>query len=284
MRSGTNFETICHDLDEAGLISYAKNLKIPKSVTYVRFKFCSVPRTGYSGMIHEMGMTKISALYIMNSSPTENDLIKGQFEGLGETLTTLVLQENHDLKSFHPEVFIGLPNLLELRIKNNRNLRELNQDVFKPLDNLKDLELEQMDISELPASIFDPLKNLKYIRVRTNFSLTSETWKNCETLEAVHIDDLEASKLSKDWSPFQNAPDLENITISGTGFSHLPPNLFSKNPNLKHFHWTLDKCLSSTPKCEYNLQNIVQNLGSLETFRIGMYLCNNSLFRNNRFL
>ena len=98
-------------------------------------------------------MTNVRALYVINSSPNENDLIKGQFEGMGETLTTLVLQENHDLESFHPEVFIGLPNLLELRIKNNRFLRELNQDVFKPLDNLKDLELEQMDISELPGSI-----------------------------------------------------------------------------------------------------------------------------------
>ena len=211
-------------------------------------------------------------MLFLYSSPNENDLIKGQFEGLGETLKKLVLQENHDLESFHPEVFIGLPNLLELRIKNNRNLRELNQDVFKPLENLKDLELEQMDISELPASIFDSLKNLKYIRVRTNFSLTSETWKNCEKLEAVHIDDLDASMLSTDWSPFQSAANLENITISGTGFSHLPPNLFSKNPKLKHFHWTLDKCLPSSPKCEYNLQNIVQNLGSLETFRIGKYI------------
>ena len=216
-----------------------------------------------------MGMTNVRALYVINSSPNENDLIKGQFEGMGETLTTLVLQENHDLESFHPEVFIGLPNLLELRIKNNRFLRELNQDVFKPLDNLKDLELEQMSISELPATIFDPLKNLKYIRVRTNISLTSETWKHCEKLQAVHIDDLDASTLSTDWSPFQNAANLENITISGIGFSQLPPNLFSKNPKLKHFHWTLDKCLSSSPKCEYNLQNIVQNLTGLESFRIG---------------
>ena len=66
LRSGTSFDTICHDLDEAGLKSYAKNLKIPKSVTNVRFKLCSVPRTSYSGLIHEMGMTKVRSLYIMN--------------------------------------------------------------------------------------------------------------------------------------------------------------------------------------------------------------------------
>ena len=232
----------------------------------VQFHHCPIPSTSYSEFIFGMNLTRIEGLYIVNGISEEKTLREGQFEGL-ETLSKLILIQN-DFETIQENVFKNISNLLELRIQNN-DVHQLNREIFIPLSQLTDLELEQSNIKELPDGLFDPLKDLKYIKIRVKSKLTPNTWKINDKLKIIQIIDLDASQLSNEWSPFQNAPNLENVTISGTGFGYLPKNLFMNNPKLEHFIWTLDRCLGTEPACNYTLESFVKNLKNLKTFRIG---------------
>ena len=213
-----------------------------------------------------MNVSGIKALYISNGISEDKRLIRGQFDGLGDTLERLVLKSNN-FETVDADAFQNLSKLNMLKLQNNA-MQQFPAGVFQSLNSLVDLEIEQINVKELPTDLFVPLTKLEFIKLRTKSNLTQDTFKSNVQLKDVQILDLDASQLSDQWSPFQHLPDLRNVTLRGQGFGYLPKNLFDMNSKLENFVWTYDKCLKTEKNCEYVLQPIVQNLTMLKTFKI----------------
>ena len=66
-----------------------RNMSMGASVNFVEFNQCPIPTTSYGELTKDMNLTTLEKLWIRYGSSESNEIIAGQFDGLGEVLQQL---------------------------------------------------------------------------------------------------------------------------------------------------------------------------------------------------
>lgn len=251
----------CYEAQEDDMKEVLKNVTLGHTLTTVEFKHCPIPNSSYADII--LGMNKTNLFEFRASYCFGDELMAGQFEGLGATLKKMRLNNNF-LGKIHPEAFRGLPNLEELHLGENK-IASL-PSIFKGLTNLVSLELIESKVDAVPDGLFQSLTLLSKLELQLGVIPKANWFEGSTALTSIMLHQIDGSQVldENNMSLFHHMTGLMNVSISGTNFSELPEGLFSSNQQLELFRWAFDRC----PQCYTQPKSFLKNHTSLKKFEI----------------